>query len=101
MFENGLPVRDMTALGCDKFKVAGELMAASIVQATEQAYFYGAGLFLRSRPISTEQAYFYEAGPILYRESMHIFIGQVCFHGVASFLWNIRTFLQRRLTSIK
>ena len=32
MFENGLPVPDMTALGCDKFKVAGELMTASIVQ---------------------------------------------------------------------
>ena len=32
MFENGLPVRDMTALGCDKFKVAGELMGACIVQ---------------------------------------------------------------------
>ena len=25
MFENGLPVLDMTALGCDKFKIAGEL----------------------------------------------------------------------------
>ena len=47
MFENGLPVRDMTALGCDKFKVAGELMAASIVQGgpapcflSEAAYLY-------------------------------------------------------------
>ena len=47
MFENGLPVRDMTALGCDKFKIAGELMAASIVQGgpapcflSEVAYLY-------------------------------------------------------------
>ena len=29
----------------------------------EQAYFYGAGLLLQSRPISMEQAYFYAAGP--------------------------------------
>lgn len=47
MFENGLPVPDMTALGCNKFKVVGELMAASIVQGGpapcflyEVAYLY-------------------------------------------------------------
>jgi hypothetical protein len=47
MFENGLPVSDMTALACNKFKVAGELMAGSIVQGgpapcflSEVAYLY-------------------------------------------------------------
>ena len=47
MFENGLPVPDMTALRCNKFKVVGELMAGSIVQGgpapcflSEVAYLY-------------------------------------------------------------
>ena len=42
---------------------------------TEQAYFYGAGLFLRScrrRPVSTEKAYFYGAGLFLRRAGLFL-----------------------------
>jgi hypothetical protein len=47
LFENGMPSPDMAALGCDKFKTAGELMAGSIVQGgpapcfmSNEAYAY-------------------------------------------------------------
>ncbi|XP_028417782.1 G2/M phase-specific E3 ubiquitin-protein ligase-like [Dendronephthya gigantea] len=47
LFENGMPSPDMTALGSNKFKLAGELMAGSIVQGgpapcflSEEAYAY-------------------------------------------------------------
>ena len=47
LFENGMPLPDMTALCNNKFKTAGELMSASIVQGgpapcflSEEAYAY-------------------------------------------------------------
>ena len=50
----------------------------------EKACFYGAGLFLRRRPISTEQAYFYGAGLFLRRRSVST--EQACFYGEGLFL---------------
>ncbi|CAB3978943.1 G2 M phase-specific E3 ubiquitin- ligase-like [Paramuricea clavata] len=47
LFKNGMPSPDMAALGSDKFKITGELMAGSIVQGgpapcflSEEAYAY-------------------------------------------------------------
>ena len=47
LFDNGMPSPDMAALGSNKFKIAGELMAGSIVQGgpapcflSEAAYAY-------------------------------------------------------------
>lgn len=47
LFKNGMPSPDMAALGSNKFKITGELMAGSIVQGgpapcflSEEAYAY-------------------------------------------------------------
>ena len=63
----------------------------------EQAYFYGAGLFLQSRTISMEQAYLYGGG--LFPWSSHISTKQAYFvqrkhahfYGASMFPWSSLT----------
>ena len=59
--------------------------------STEEAHFYGGGLFLRRRLISTEEAYFYGGGSFLRRRL--ISTEEDHFYGGGSFL-------RRRLISI-